>query len=162
MWDVDGKTAAHLTQYKQFIDSIAAKAKDFGKPVLLFNGDSHFYRADNPLVQGTPCVIEPSPGAAAVTCAAGVMPVGNPPDPYTNQPNGYNVPNFHRVVVHGSALPLEWLKLTVDPHYDRMPQRRRASVRSRSTRWCADAGRSGGRYWDRTSGPSRVRGVLYR
>jgi hypothetical protein len=63
-------------------------------------------------------VIEPSPGAAAVTCAAGVMPVGNPPDPYTNQPNGYNVPNFHRVVVHGSALPLEWLKLTVDPHYD--------------------------------------------
>src|SRR5258706_14063457 len=83
MWDVDGKTAAHLTQYKQFIDSIAAKAKDFGKPVLLFNGDSHFYRADNPLVRGMPCVIEPSPGAAAV------MPVGNPPDPYTNQPNGY-------------------------------------------------------------------------
>jgi len=118
MWDVDGKTAAHLTQYKQFIDSIAAKAKDFGKPVLLFNGDSHFYRADNPLVQGTPCVIEPSPGAAAVTCAAGVMPVGNPPDPYTNQPNGYNVPNFHRVVVHGSAMPLEWLKVSVDPHYD--------------------------------------------
>jgi hypothetical protein len=27
----------------------------------------------------------------------------------------YNVPNFHRVVVHGSTLPLEWLKLTVDP-----------------------------------------------
>jgi hypothetical protein len=118
MWDVDGKTAAHLTQYKQFIDSIAAKAKDFGKPVLLFNGDSHFYRADNPLVPGSPCVIEPSPGAAAVTCAASVMPVGNPPDPYMNQPNGYNVPNFHRVVVHGSAMPIEWLKLTVDPRYD--------------------------------------------
>ena len=28
---------------------------------------------------------------------------------------GYDVPNFHRVVVHGSTLPLEWLKLTVDP-----------------------------------------------
>jgi hypothetical protein len=25
----------------------------------------------------------------------------------------YNVPNFHRVVVHGSTFPLEWLKLTI-------------------------------------------------
>jgi hypothetical protein len=25
------------------------------------------------------------------------------------------VPNFHRIVVHGSTLPLEWVKLTVDP-----------------------------------------------
>ncbi|HEX7606269.1 MAG TPA: hypothetical protein VF348_06140, partial [Usitatibacter sp.] len=46
------------------------------------------------------------------------MPVGNPSDPYVNQPNGYNVPNFHRVVVHGSATPLEWLKLAIDPGYD--------------------------------------------
>ena len=29
---------------------------------------------------------------------------------------GYDVPNFHRVVVHGSTFPLEWLKLTVDPN----------------------------------------------
>jgi hypothetical protein len=28
---------------------------------------------------------------------------------------GYDVPNFHRIVVHGSTFPLEWLKLTVDP-----------------------------------------------
>ncbi|MGZ5104104.1 MAG: hypothetical protein ACXWHB_06890, partial [Usitatibacter sp.] len=119
MWDVDGKTAAHLTQYKQFVDSIATHATAFGKPVLLLNGDSHFYRADNPLVQGAPCTIEPAPGASAVTCAASVMPVGNPADPYANQPNGYNVPNFHRVVVHGSATPLEWLKLAIDPNYDR-------------------------------------------
>jgi hypothetical protein len=27
----------------------------------------------------------------------------------------YNVPNFHRVVVHGSTFPLEYLRLTVDP-----------------------------------------------
>ncbi|MGZ5040675.1 MAG: hypothetical protein ACXWHZ_16365 [Usitatibacter sp.] len=119
MWDVDCKTAAHLTQYKQFVDSIATHATAFGKPVLLLNGDSHFYRADNPLVQGAPCTIEPAPGASAVTCAASVMPVGNPADPYANQPNGYNVPNFHRVVVHGSATPLEWLKLAIDPNYDR-------------------------------------------
>ncbi|MGW0629155.1 hypothetical protein [Streptomyces sp. NPDC002758] len=24
------------------------------------------------------------------------------------------MPNFHRVVVHGSTFPLEWLKLTID------------------------------------------------
>lgn len=110
MWDLDGKAATHLTQYKQFIDSIATKAKDFGKPVLLFNGDSHIYRSDNPLVAGAACVAEPSSGAPATACAD---------DDYANQPHGYNVPNFHRVVVHGSTTPLEWLKLTVDPNYDR-------------------------------------------
>jgi len=25
------------------------------------------------------------------------------------------VPNFHRIVVHGSTIPMEWLKLTIDP-----------------------------------------------
>jgi hypothetical protein len=25
------------------------------------------------------------------------------------------VPNFHRVIVHGSTFPLEWPKLTIDP-----------------------------------------------
>jgi hypothetical protein len=28
---------------------------------------------------------------------------------------GYDVANFHRIVVHGSTVPLEWLKLTIDP-----------------------------------------------
>ena len=28
---------------------------------------------------------------------------------------GYDVPNFHRIVVHGSTFPLEWLKLTDRP-----------------------------------------------
>ena len=119
MWDIDGAAAgaAHLTNYKPFIDSIAANASAFGKPVLLLNGDSHVYRSDNPLVQGAPCLIEPSSGAAAVACSATNMPAGsnNPADPYLNQPYGYNVPNFHRVVVHGSTTPLEWLKLSIDP-----------------------------------------------
>jgi hypothetical protein len=35
-----------------------------------------------------------------------------PVDHATMHP-GYDVPNFHRVVVHGSTFPLEWLKLTV-------------------------------------------------
>ena len=27
----------------------------------------------------------------------------------------YDVPNFHRIVVHGSTFPMEWLKLSIDP-----------------------------------------------
>jgi hypothetical protein len=118
MWDLDGNVLSHVADYKQFVDSIALHTTAFGKPVLLFNGDSHVYRSDNPLVKGAPCVIEPSSGAAEVACSSTNMPAGsnNPSDPYLNQPNGYNVPNFHRVVVHGSTTPLEWLKLTIDPY----------------------------------------------
>jgi hypothetical protein len=100
MWDLDGKTPAHLTNYKPFVDSIASHALAFGGPVLLFNGDSHVYRSDNPLVPGSPCVTE--------TGACG-------DDASTHQLGTYDVPNFHRVTVHGSTFPLEWLKLTIDP-----------------------------------------------
>ena len=106
MWDADGKPAAHLSQYRQFIDRIAGNTKAFGKPVLLINGDSHIYRSDNPLKQGAPCAIETTPGTKTTACAT---------DAYASQPNGYDIGNFHRVVVHGSTAPLEWLKLTVNP-----------------------------------------------
>ncbi|CAN5374688.1 hypothetical protein BH11PSE11_BH11PSE11_32150 [soil metagenome] len=106
MWDADGKPASHIVQYKQFIDRIASNTKTFGKPVLLLNGDSHIYRSDNPLKQGSSCAIETTPGTQTIAC---------PTDAYVNQPNGYDVPNFHRIVVHGSTAPLEWLKLTIDP-----------------------------------------------
>jgi hypothetical protein len=109
MWDIGGNAPAHLTGYKQYVDSIATFAKSFGKPVLLINGDSHVYRSDNPLVQGSPCLIDPASGSDAVACKD---------DGYAGQPNGYNVTNFHRIVVHGSTTPLEWLKLTIDPGYD--------------------------------------------
>jgi hypothetical protein len=99
MWDLDGKTAAHLTNYESIVASLASHTAAFGRPVLLLNGDSHVYRSDNPLVEGAPCV-----GDAGV-CAT---------DAWANHPS-YDVPNFHRVVVHGSTIPLEWLKLTVDP-----------------------------------------------
>jgi hypothetical protein len=88
MWDLDGKPASHLTAFEPLIKSIATHTKDLGRPVLMFNGDSHVYRSDNPL-------------SAA--------------DPLNALHPGYDVPNFHRVVVHGSTLPLEWLRLTVDP-----------------------------------------------
>ncbi len=115
MWDLDSNVASHLAQYKQFIDKIASNTKAFGKPVLLISGDSHVFRVDNPLMQGAPCVIEPKPGAEAIVCAGHIMPAKNPADPYLTQPHGYDVPNFRRLVVHGSLVPLEWLKLTIDP-----------------------------------------------
>ena len=104
MWDLDGNVPLHIANYRQFIDSIALHTLVFGKPVLMLAGDSHFYRSDNPLVKGAPCLIES--GATEVPCSF---------DAYDNQPNGYDVKNFHRVLVHGSFAPMEWLKLRVKP-----------------------------------------------
>ena len=106
MWDLDGtlRKDLHIANYRPFIDSIASRTMVFGKPVLLLNGDSHVYRSDNPLVKNAPCATES--GASVVACAD---------DAYDNQPNDYNVQNFHRIVVHGSTAPMEWLKLTVKP-----------------------------------------------
>ena len=99
MWDLDGNTVAHLANYEPIVASLATHTTAFGKPVLLFTGDSHTYRSDNPLVQGAPCT-----GDADV-CSY---------DAWTSHPY-YNVANFHRIVVHGSTFPLEWLRLTITP-----------------------------------------------
>jgi hypothetical protein len=104
MWDLDGNVAAHLTGYEPIIAAIAGNTQAFKKPVILFNGDSHLYRSDNPLVQRAPCVGEATSGAAVAACTS---------DDWANHPS-YNVPNFHRVVVHGSTAPLEYLRLTID------------------------------------------------
>lgn len=88
MWDAE-KGAAHQAAYEPFVASIASHTLAFGKPVLLANGDSHVYLSDNPLSAS---------------------------DPLNYMHPGYNVPNFHRIVVHGSTVPLEWLRVTIDPH----------------------------------------------
>jgi hypothetical protein len=87
MWDPE-KGAVHQAAFEPYVLSVALHTLDFGKPVLMLNGDSHVYRSDNPL-------------SAA--------------DPLNFMHPGYDVPNFHRIVVHGSTFPLEWLRLTVDP-----------------------------------------------
>ena len=122
MWDVDeAKTGlAHLSGYKQYLDKIAEASKAYGMPVLMIVGDSHTYRSDNPLVKGAPCVIEVESGKPAVSCAdsravAMLAERKSPSDVYLTQAHGYNVPNFHRIVVHGETMPLEWLKLRIDP-----------------------------------------------
>jgi len=105
MWDLDGKLASHLTGYEGIVGEIAKLTGSFGKPVLLFEGDSHVFRSDNPLMQGAACVREPASGQPAIACTD---------DDWAQHPL-YKVANFHRVVVHGSTFPLEWLKLTIDP-----------------------------------------------
>jgi Calcineurin-like phosphoesterase len=151
MWDLDSKVDAtgtiptlfagtpncaaavgcsHISEYKQFIDSIATNTLSFGKPVLMFNGDSHFYRTDNPLKQGQACAIESitidttaktakaKADGTTVACSSTTVPtfIAGDADPYKNQPHGYDVPNFRRLVVHGSTLPFEYIKLAIDPN----------------------------------------------
>jgi hypothetical protein len=87
MWDPE-KGAAHQAQFEPYVSNIAAHTVDFGKAVLMLNGDSHVYLSDNPLAAS---------------------------DPLNFMHPGYDVPNFHRIVVHGSTFPLEWLRLFIDP-----------------------------------------------
>jgi hypothetical protein len=105
MWDLDGNPADHLAGYEPFVAAVAADTTAFRRPVLLVNGDSHRYRSDNPFSTSTLCVTESPAGEVPCTDNLGLHP-------------GYTVPNFHRIVVHGSTSPLEWVKLTVDEHAD--------------------------------------------
>ena len=108
MWDLDGNTPAHLSGYEPFVASIASHTADFGKPVLLINGDSHVYRSDNPLSPSAGCTTEAPGGETSCASEAFAHP-------------GYDVANFHRIVVHGSTFPLEWLNLTVNPEANYAP-----------------------------------------
>ena len=103
MWDTTD-AASHQTNYEPIIAAMASDTLKFGKPVLYLNGDSHVFRSDDPLEQGSPCLGEPASGAAVTACAK---------DAWDQHPY-YDVENFHRIVVHGSTFPLEWLKLTID------------------------------------------------
>lgn len=87
MWDPE-KGPAHQAGYEPYVKTIADNTVRLGKPVLLLNGDSHVYRSDNPLAAS---------------------------DPLAYMHPGYDVPNFHRIVVHGSTMPLQYLRLTIDP-----------------------------------------------
>ena len=104
MWDLDGTNPAdqHLANYEVFIKKIADATSELAKPVLLLNGDSHNYRSDNPLKPSAGCVMES--GAAITPCSDNA---------WDTHPS-YDVSNFHRIVVHGSYFPLEYLRLKYD------------------------------------------------
>jgi len=100
MWDT-ADAPAHQTNYEPIVAAMASNSMKYGKPVLYLNGDSHVYRSDNPLQPHSTCHTEVDP------CTK---------DAWLQHPNPtYNVPNFHRIVVHGSTFPMEWLKLSIDP-----------------------------------------------
>ncbi|MDT8990293.1 hypothetical protein RQP54_05385 [Curvibacter sp. APW13] len=122
LWNVDEADSgvAHVSGYRPYVDRIAEGAKAYGLPVLMVVGDSHTYRSDNPLAKGSGCVVEVESGTEAVPCSdARAVAMTNarksPADAYEVHPVQQQVPNFHRVVVHGETLPLEWLQLRVDP-----------------------------------------------
>jgi hypothetical protein len=64
VWGRDGRPVSHIANYEPFIASVDKHTAAFGKPVLLFEGDSHHYRSDNPLKAGQPCVFETRIGTA--------------------------------------------------------------------------------------------------
>jgi PKD repeat protein len=79
-----------LGAYDALVQQIASLVVAYGKPVLLFNGDSHLFESDKPL--------------ADPTSTTGVM-----------HPVGFPVPNLTRVTVDGSTNFHDWVKLVVDP-----------------------------------------------
>jgi hypothetical protein len=72
--------------FTEIVQRLADRASEFGKPVLLLEGDSHRFKVDRPLATGSPF--------HGVTTAA---------------------PNLTRIVVEGETIG-EWLKLRVDPN----------------------------------------------
>jgi hypothetical protein len=98
---------------RDIVGELAKQVAAFRGTVLMFNGDSHVFRSENPLQQNSDCVVDPGSGKTAVACTN---------DDWLQHPHSYaNVSNFHRVVVHGSTTPLEFLKLTIDPRANAKP-----------------------------------------
>jgi hypothetical protein len=79
-----------LSAYDPYVSQLATASLAFGKPVLLFNGDSHLFEADHPLA-------DPS------SAMYGYHPIAAP------------VPNLTRLTVDGSTNFHDWVKLVVDP-----------------------------------------------
>jgi hypothetical protein len=75
--------------FKPIIETIAAQSARFGKPVYLFDGDSHVANVDKPLATGSPWL-----------SFYGITTVAD---------------NLTRITVMGSTGVNEWLKVTIDP-----------------------------------------------
>jgi hypothetical protein len=91
MWDPSAVIPGGdgLGAYTPFVQELARLSILFGKPVLLFNGDSHLFQADHPLA-------DPSSAQGLIH--------RTPP-----------VTNLTRITVQGSTnAPAEWLRVTID------------------------------------------------
>ena len=91
MWDPEAAApgGAGLSNYTPFVQEMANLSLQFGRPVLLLNGDSHLYEEDHPLA-------DPSSTTGLIH-------------------HTLPVPNLTRITVQGSTnAPAEWLRLTID------------------------------------------------
>lgn len=79
-----------LGAYTPFVKRLADLSVQFGRQVLLINGDSHVYFSDRPLA-------DPASTTRAIHATQAVV-------------------NLTRITVQGSTTaPAEWLRLSVDP-----------------------------------------------
>ncbi len=98
MWDPAAVVPGgdRLNGYDGLVQELAQLCRDFGRPVLLINGDLHLYETDHP------------PSAAFYANPFTVGDVHHV---------GYAVPNLTRSTVQGATnTPREWVRLTIDPH----------------------------------------------
>ena len=68
MWHPrDVAEGVDFSGHQQFVDEFAARSAAFGDPVLLFAGDSHNYRVDQPLVGDTNYGAQDAPNVTQIT-----------------------------------------------------------------------------------------------
>jgi hypothetical protein len=90
MWDGTlANRATTIDGYDAIVTQIGTLAAQFGKPVLLLEGDSHVFRIDTPFTPSSPL--------------------------FVLHPNTPVAPNVTRLVVNGSASRTEYVRLTIDP-----------------------------------------------
>jgi hypothetical protein len=92
MWDPAERVKDPATfgaGYDAVVRQIGTLAAQFGRPVLLLEGDSHVWRVDTPFTPGSPL--------------------------FTMHPNTPVAPNVTRLVVDGSSSPTSYTRLTINP-----------------------------------------------
>jgi hypothetical protein len=90
MWDGTLATrSTTISAYDAMVVKIGTLAAQYGKPVLLIEGDSHIYRVDQPFTPASPL--------------------------FALHPNTPIAPNVTRMVMNGSSSRTEYVRLTIDP-----------------------------------------------
>ena len=90
MWDGTIATrATTISAYDDMVIKIGELAANYGKPVLLIEGDSHVFRIDQPFTPSSPL--------------------------FALHPNTPVAPNVTRLVMNGSSSRTEYVRLTIDP-----------------------------------------------
>jgi hypothetical protein len=91
--------AAFLTGFEDFIVTLTAETKAFGKPVVLVHGDSHYFRIDKPLPSALPSQVKDTE-----------FPFITPWESATPR-----LHNFTRVETFGNPNS-HWVKANIDSH----------------------------------------------